>query len=276
MLIVLFLYAKDIRSNKRTYMRVFKRRTVNYLYFFYRLACPIIDPVKFITGVYGYVWYIRDIIQFKKLDPKAKILNINLFPILHEKTPLSFFDAHYFYQQLWAFEWILRKRPKLHVDIGSTYSMSGYISKIVKAKFIDLRPINTNLKNLTVEKGNILSLINKDNSIMSLSCLHVAEHIGLGRYGDSIDPRGTEKACRELARVLARGGYLYFSLPIGKDRVCFNGHRIHSVKTILQYFRDLKLIEYSVVDDQGKFHENVDYTKYPDLEYGCGMFMFTK
>lgn len=257
-------------------MRVFDNKRDNILYFLYRVVSPIVDPIRFYLGITGYFWFIRDIILYKKKDPSAKIININLFPILHEKVPYAPFDGHYFHQQLWAFERIFKKKPKVHVDVGSTYSMSGYISKITKAIFIDLRPIKTSLKNLEVLKGDILALPFKTNFIPSLSCLHVAEHIGLGRYGDPIDPRGTEKACRELARVLAKGGYLYFSLPIGKDRICFNGHRIHTVKTILRYFRDLKLIEYSVVDDQGKFHEKVDYAKYSDLEYGCGMFMFTK
>src|SRR2546430_12288402 len=45
-----------------------------------------------------------------------------------------------------------------------------------------------------------------DLELSSVSCLHVAEHIGLGRYGDAIDPLGTRKAIGELARVLAVDG----------------------------------------------------------------------
>ena len=47
------------------------------------------------------------------------------------------------------------------------------------------------------------------------------EHIGLGRYGDPIDPQGTEKAATELQRVLAPGGDLYLSLPIEKESRVF-------------------------------------------------------
>jgi hypothetical protein len=104
----------------------------------------------------------------------------------------------------------------------------------------------------------------------------VAEHIGLGRYGDPLDPLGTFKACKELQRVLASGGNLYFALPVGKPRVCFNAHRIHSPDQILEYFAELKLVEFSFVNDEGHFLQNVEPDIARDAKYGCGLFQFTK
>ena len=63
-------------------------------------------------------------------------------------------------------------------------------------------------------------------SVDSLSCLHTIEHVGLGRYGDPIDPEGWVVAVRELARILAPGGRLYLGTPIGRERVCFNSERV--------------------------------------------------
>jgi len=177
---------------------------------------------------------------------------------------------------LWVFENVLKNKPSEHVDIASTYQMSGYLSKIVRTTFIDIRPIKTTLKNLTVISGNILDLEYKSNSVESLSCLHVVEHIGLGRYGDPIDPEGARKACQELERILAKDGYLYFSTPIGRERICFNAHRVTPPEIILEYFKKLKLVSFSVVDDNGIFKENEDYKKYSKSDYGCGMFVFTK
>lgn len=257
-------------------MRVFKSNTKNYFYFLYRIVSPVFDPIRFYFGIKGYVWFMRDMIKYKKMDPTVRLLTRNLFPMLNEKTPYAPFDAQYFYQQLWVFEHILKRKPKQHIDIGSTYAMSGYISKITKAVFVDLRPIKTSLKNLKIVSGDILKLPFKDNSLESLSCLHVVEHIGLGRYGDPIDPDGTKKACLELVRVLAKGGYFYFSVPLGRDRVCFNAHRVHSPQVILKYFNGLKLLEFSVVDDEGKYHEDANYKDYANLNYGLGMFLFKK
>jgi hypothetical protein len=115
-----------------------------------------------------------------------------------------------------------------------------------------------------------------DNSLPSISCLHVAEHIGLGRYGDPLDPLGTKKAAKELSRCLARGGNLYFSLPVGKPKLCFNAHRIHSPWQILDYFPALKLVEFSGYDDQKRFVENADMRSFENAKYACGMFLFTK
>jgi len=112
--------------------------------------------------------------------------------------------------------------------------------------------------------------------VQSISCLHVAEHVGLGRYGDPLDPQGTQKAAYELTRVLAKGGQLYFSLPIGKPRVCFNAHRIHSPGQILEYFKGLKLVGFSGVTDFGRFAENIPPTDLENANYACGMFHFTK
>ena len=56
----------------------------------------------------------------------------------------------------------------------------------------------------------------------SISCLSVVEHIGLGRYGDALDPFGTVKAINELKRVLTKGGLLLISVPIGKNALYFS------------------------------------------------------
>jgi SAM-dependent methyltransferase len=201
---------------------------------------------------------------------------LDIQPCLHEKTKTTKFDVHYFYQDIWAFQRIYESKVTHHVDVGSRVDFVGFLSSITKVTFVDIRPIETSLKNLNSIKGDILSLPFKDNSIQSLSCLHVAEHIGLGRYGDSLDPLGTEKACKELSRVLAKGGNLYFSVPIGKPKVCFNAHRIHSSEQILKYFNRLKLVEFSGVDDEGLFRENINIDAFSNSEYACGLFWFKK
>ena len=185
-------------------MKVFKSKPKNFVYFLYRLVSPVFDPLKFIQGISGYFWYTRDLIKYKNKNPKANISLFNLFPVLNEKTKETSFDAHYFYHPIWAFNRIIKNKPLEHVDVASDYRLSGYLSNFIKTTFIDIRPIKTNLKNLIVKKGSALNLPFKNNSISSLSCLHVIEHIGLGRYGDPIDPQGAKRACNEFKRVLKK------------------------------------------------------------------------
>lgn len=257
-------------------MKIIKLKLENFLYFFYKLINPIFDPIKFVQGIYGYFWFIRDSIRYKIKDPKAKLLNLNLFPILNEKTKLTPFDAHYFYHPVWAFNRIIKNKPKEHVDVASDYRLSSYLSNFIKTTFIDIRPIKVKLKNLTIKEGSALNLPYKNSSVSSLSCLHVIEHIGLGRYGDLIDPKGTIKACNEFKRVLQKNGFLYIATPIGKEKICFNAHRVFFQQTIIDYFKPLRLIEFSIITDNGSFIENTDPNKFKNQNYACGLFVFKK
>lgn len=223
-----------------------------------------------------YISFFSELRQYKLMDGAEDIAMSDLYPILDERTSATDFDTHYFYQDIWAFRKILESGTKTHVDVGSKVDYVGFLSTITQVTFIDIRPLVTDLLNLESKSGSILEMPYTDGSVSSLSCLHVAEHIGLGRYGDPLDPLGTVKACRELQRVLAPGGNLYFGLPIGMPRTCFNAHRIHSTNQVLEYFSGLKLVEFSFVNDKGRFLKNIEPDIARDAKYGCGLFQFTK
>jgi len=171
-----------------------------------------------------------------------------------------------------GFQKIYQSKAERHV-VGSRVIFVGFLTATNKVTFVDIQSIMANLENLNPRKGNMRSMPFHDNSVFSLSCLHVAEHIGLGRYSDQL---GTRKACKELARVLTVGGNPYFSLPIGKPRLCFNAHRIHSPRQIIEYFSSLELVEFSGIDDRGRFKRNIDISILEDSNYACGLFHFTK
>jgi len=105
----------------------------------------------------------------------------------------------------------------------------------MKVKVIDVRPLKSRIKGLDFIQADATELKGiKSNSIKSLSSLHAVEHFGLGRYTDPIGPDSWKKAINSLERVLAKGGKLYFSVPIGKERLNFNAHRVFDPQTILQ------------------------------------------
>ncbi len=257
-------------------MKSFNSKIKDSAYLFYRLVSPIIDPIHTYSGVVGYPRFLKDILSYKRKQPESSIKIQNLYPIFSDRLSITPFDAHYFFQGIWLLKHLLKNKPTKHIDVGSKYELSGYISLITKSEFVDIRPINTHLKNLSVVRGDILHLPYLNNSLLSVSSLHVVEHIGLGRYGDSINPDGTILACKELSRVLKPGGTLYLSLPIGKPRICFNAHRIHNPLDITEYCSDLQLKTFSVVTDSGEFIEDTKPERYAAATYSCGMYMFQK
>ena len=223
-----------------------------------------------------YFGFYSELRRYERLPGAGKVPRRDLHPCFGENTASTGFDSHYFYQDIWAFRKIVRSGAAKHVDVGSRVDYVGFLTAVTNVTFIDIRPLQATLENLRSLPGSILSIPFPDGSVESLSCLHVAEHIGLGRYGDPLDPLGTVKACAELRRCLAPGGCLYFALPIGKPRVCFNAHRIHSCGQILEYFEGLRLVEFSFVDDGARFTVNADMASADGARYGCGLFHFVK
>jgi hypothetical protein len=53
------------------------------------------------------------------------------------------------------------------------------------------------------------------------------EHDGLGMYGDPLDPVGDLKAMQKMKRIVKRGGLLFLSVPVGRDKILFNNARIY-------------------------------------------------
>ena len=183
--------------------------------------------------------------RYKQLaSPDEKPLMKYLYPCLGEDTVETKIEPIYFYQDAWAFEKIVKQHPKQHIDIGSHHKFVALLSKVVPVTMVDIRPLSLPLESLSFKQGSILELPFEDDSIESLSSLCVVEHIGLGRYGDPLDPKGTEKAIAELKRVVKQGGNLYLSLPINdENRTYFNAHRAFSEEYLESLFHPFKVLE---------------------------------
>jgi hypothetical protein len=241
-----------------------------------RWLAPIADPLHAVKGLAAYPRYWVDWYRYARL-PQAEPMRLSdSQPELHERTHVTSVDAHYFYTNGWAMRRIVADRPTRHVDIGSQTLFANLLGAVVSTTFVDYRPLLARIAGLGCLRASVLELPFPERSIGSLSCLHVAEHIGLGRYGDPLDTQGTHRAGRELARVLAVEGNLYVALPVGRPRLCFNAHRIHAAQTIRDYFSCLRLVEFSGVHDNGRFVERVDLTEFQDSNYACGLFWFRR
>jgi SAM-dependent methyltransferase len=232
------------------------------------------------SAILRYAHFVADWLHFRHAGGQASVLD--LYPCLFDKTATSSIDTHYFYQAVWAFTRILSQKPYRHVDLGSQLNLVGLLTTITRIIFLDIRPLVLTLNNYSGLAASIPSLPLQSDTILSLSSLHVIEHIGLGRYGDRIDPLGPERACREIARVLKPGGNAYISVPIGRPRVSFNGLRVFDACEVVKLFAGLDLREMAMIDVPGNFIPNVE-PEHADIreseggsDFGLGLFWFQK
>lgn len=226
------------------------------------------------------LWYLPRFfghwIRYARTARRQKVGALDFQPCLGDWSPYTPFDPHYFYQGAWLGDKVRESGVQKHVDVGSSVLTLSVLRAWVDIVFVDYRPLMATLPRLSTVAGDILQLPFQENAIRSLSCLHVIEHIGLGRYGDPIDPEGSIKAASELQRVLQPGGRLFLSLPIGRERVCFNAHRVHAPESVVTMFSQLRLVEFSYVGDDGKLKSNQSLSVAGELLYGCGLFVFEK
>ena len=244
----------------------------------------IIKKIPFVFKFYNKLKERKLFIKFRKSFQTFKDLSQgkerfsllweNKCPCLNDNTEKTKFDAHYIYHPAWAARILTQTKPEKHIDISSTLNFCAIVSAFIPLEFYDFRPAKLNLNNLISKKADITSLPFENNSIKSLSCMHTVEHIGLGRYGDELDPNGDLKAINELKRVLTKNGDLLFVVPIGEPKIMFSAHRIYSYDQIMEYFKDLKLEDFSLVTDKGNFIRNSNQKTADEQKYGCGCFWF--
>ena len=226
-----------------------------------------------------YIDALKEYSEFKKLNDGRFPLVLKLKTLkVDDRTANTEFDAHYTYHPAWAMRVLKKINPSKHTDISSILSFSAMASAFFKIDYYDYRPANIHLNNLVSKQADLTKLPFRDESIESLSCMHTLEHIGLGRYGDTIDPQGDRKAMAELKRVLKKKGNLLIVVPVGKKRILFNSHRIYSYKQIIDEFKDFELKEFTIVPDDASAGMIYKPTaKFVNSQrYACGCFWFKK
>lgn len=217
-------------------------------------------------------WFFSDLKAFKAQKVNHKFTEFKYSPCLFDNLNHTPLEPTYFFQDSWAAKHIFDLKPLHHYDVGSSAKTMGIFSQFTSVTMIDIRPIKLQLPNLYFKEGSILELPFEDNAIDCISSLCVIEHIGLGRYGDPIDAFGSEKAIKELKRVLKEGGILLFSVPVDDvNKIYFNAHRAFTRDYILELFDG-----FSILDE--KYHYGMKlYDSYePTKGFGTGLYMMKK
>jgi hypothetical protein len=219
---------------------------------------------------------LKEFRTLNKDDNRMAAADSDLWPFLKDATAETAFDTHYIYHPAWATRVVKKISPAKHIDISSTLHFCASLSAYMPVEFYDYRPAKLSLPNLYCGAADLTNLFFESGSIESISCMHTIEHIGLGRYGDPLDPSGDLKAIRELQRVTKMGGNLLLVTPLGKPKIQFNGQRIYSFELIHDLFDGFELKDFSLVTDAGEYIEGASPSLVKDQRYGCGCFWYMK
>ncbi len=234
-----------------------------------------------VTGLFWFVPSYFELIRSRKKS--SQYFEIKLLPIFHDRLETSgVMSGHYFHQDLLVAQKIFKNNPLNHLDIGS--SIYGFVSHVASFRQIDILDIRDNksqVSNIKFKKVDLMDIsqVESIEKYDSISCLHVIEHFGLGRYGDKIDFDGYILGLENIAKLQTKGGIFYFGTPIGKPRIYFNAHRVFDPQYILaileQYYT---LQEFHYVDDNGNLNTNIQLKEFnsDSLDYGCGIFIFKR
>lgn len=114
---------------------------------------------------------------------------------------------------------------------------------IERCTVFEVRPVDVNDDRVEVRLQDLTYAENIRAEFDLVTCLSTIEHVGLGRYGDQLDPWGDVKIAANLRRMLRPGGIALISFPIGPGCVVFNAHRIYSPQRRSALFGDLMLVD---------------------------------
>jgi SAM-dependent methyltransferase len=240
-----------------------------------------IDPIKALRSVQGLPRFVRDYFRFRS----SYAGRLELLPCLHDwHEEGGATTLEYFWQDLLVAREIFEAKPERHVDIGSR--VDGFVAHVASFREIevfDVRPITTQIPGVTFRRADLMQPVEGMAGYCdSVSCLHALEHFGLGRYGDPIDPKGFERGLANMAALLRKDGVFYLSVPIGIERVEFNGQRVIDPRAMIDLAKanSLALRELKVIWQGGKVDVlAVDERRLSDLaseRYALGIFTFIK
>jgi len=207
-----------------------------------------------------------------------------MHPCLEDNRTSGSATGHYFHQDLLAEGKIFKNNPLRHVDIGSR--IDGFVAHVAsfrEVEVFDIRELGSRIPNVIFRRFDLMDRnFPLRDYCDSVSCLHALEHFGLGRYGDRLDYNGYLQGWENIYTMLQQGGKLYFSVPIGPQRIEFNAHRVFSMPYLLDMIKaKYRIDSFSYVDDKGDLVvgaglEEEAVQKNFSCHYGCGIFELTK
>lgn len=165
----------------------------------------------------------------------------------------------------WAAEALRNLQPQIRersvLVFGSMEPWWEAVLLALGARHVTVLEYNT----LTYEHAQLTTVLPRDlpepparfDIALSLSSF---DHDGLGRYGDPLDPEGDLKAMQVARCLLAPGGLLVLSVPVGPDIVVYNLHRRYGPQRLPLLLRGFQAI-HTTGWNSAMLHTERDYRR---------------
>lgn len=231
--------------------------------------------------------FLGDLWRFKNMAKAngTQLTFKNIYPVYVDYAhPVV--NKHYWFQDIYVASKIITASRECedlrHVDIGSR--LEGFITSLISAgidlTFGDINVPKMPFPNATARFIDLQAMTPEQfKDVRSVSCLHVIEHLGLGKYGDAIDPIGHRRIFADFGAVLESGTKLYISSPTSRrPGIVFNGGRHLDPREMIE---DACAAGFTV-DEIGFVQDNWDFIIDPTPEqmassdYGCVILCLTR
>jgi SAM-dependent methyltransferase len=138
---------------------------------------------------------------------------------------------------------------KVGADVGcetGAYPAIQIGAGIDTCDVFEIRDIEVDNERVHVQ---IIDLCNNSNlkpKYDLITCISTIEHIGLGRYGDPLDPFGDLKMMNSIRKIMRPGGFVIIVVPCHPDyegHVVFNAHRLYTPYRIATLFEGFQVLD---------------------------------
>ena len=201
-----------------------------------------IKPGRLIKAPLRIIFWLVDLIKFSSIIPKK--YKLTFMPSIHDKFEESgSINNEYFWQDLLCSQYLFKNRAKIvaaHYDIGSR--IDGFVSSVAaytECVVFDIRPQTSTYKNIDFQQLDLTGTLSEKYIGLAdtLSCLHTLEHIGLGRYGDTLSADSWKVALKNMSMMLKdKSSELILSTLCGRPEILFNSHRIFDLEDLQNEF----------------------------------------
>ena len=125
-----------------------------------------------------------------------------------------------------------------------------------KVMMVEYQKVNSDHPQIqTVMADEFSKMDEKYDVAISISSV---EHSGLGRYGDPINPNGDIEAMKDLHNNLKEGGVCFLAVPIGRDQIIWNAHRVYGRERLPKLIEGFTLVEsFGLIDSDYEVDEIV-------------------